>query len=170
MGKVSTKENKNIYQLIREELRLTRAEAAEGIPGDPTNPPMAGIPEYKLVKIEHGTVTVQPEDVVAMAERYNKPELRNYYCCNECRIGKLDTPKVGFDTSVHEILVNMAVSLKTINHEKIRLMEILEDGKVLADEREDFDKISEELEHISMTIEALQMWCEKMKIDVKKNK
>jgi len=168
MGKSSTKENKNIYQLIREELDLTRAEAAEGIPGDPNNPPMAGIPEYKLVKIEHGTVTVQPEDVVAMAERYNKPELRNYYCCNECRIGKIDAPKVEFGASIHEILVNMAVSLKNLNHNKIRLMEILEDGKVLEDEEEDFEKISEELEHISMTVEALQLWCEKMKIDMKK--
>lgn len=168
MGKMSTKENKNIYQLIREELGLTRAEATEGIPGDPTNPPMAGIPEYKLVKIEHGTVTVQPEDVVIMAKRYNKPELRNYYCCHECEIGKKDAPNVPLDASVHEMLVNMAVSLRAVNHDKIRLMEILEDGAVLEEEREDFDKISKELEHISMTIEALQMWCEKMKIDMKK--
>ena len=28
----------------------------------------------------------------------------------------------------------------------------------------DYEKISEELEHISMTIEALQLWCEKMKL------
>ena len=31
-------------------------------------------------------------------------------------------------------------------------------------EIEDYEKISEELEHISMTIEALQLWCEKMKL------
>ena len=40
-----------------------------------------------------------------MVERYNnKPELRNYYCCHECEIGKIDAPEVAFG-SVHEILV-----------------------------------------------------------------
>ena len=164
MGKASIKKNKNIYQITREELGLSRAEATEKIPENPDFPGMPGIPEYKLVKIENGTVAVQPADVVAMAKRYNKPELRNYYCCHECEIGKLDAPEVTYTGSIHEILVNMAVSLKTVNHNKIRLMEILEDGEVSADEVEDFDKISEELEHISMTIEALQLWCEKMKL------
>ena len=46
-------------------------------------------------------------------------------------------------------------------------MEILEDGEVSADEAEDFDKLYEELEHISMTVEALQLWCEKMKLTSK---
>ena len=87
MGKASVKKNKNIYQITREELGLSRAEATERIPGNPNFPGMAGVPEYKLVKIENGTVAVQPADVVAMAQRYNKPELRNYYCCNECEIG-----------------------------------------------------------------------------------
>lgn len=164
MGKASVKKNKNIYQITREELGLSRAEATERIPGNPDFPGMPGVPEYKLVKIENGTVAVQPADVVAMAQRYNKPELRNYYCCNECEIGKIDAPEVAFDGSIHEILVNMAVSLRKVNHNKIRLMEILEDGKISEDEKADFDMIYQELEQISMTVEALQLWCEKMKI------
>lgn len=81
-----------------------------------------------------------------MAKRYNQPELRNYYCCNECAIGRIDAPEVTFNGGIHEILVNMAVSLRNVNHEKIRLMEILEDGKVDSDEQADYEKISEELE------------------------
>ena len=65
---------------------------------------------------------------------------------------------------MHEILVNMAVTLKNVNHNKIRLMEILEDEKISVDESEDFEKIKEELKHISMTVKALQLWCEKMKL------
>ena len=164
MGKASTRENKCIYQLAREELGLTRADATTYIPGNTEFPGMDGVTESRLVKLEHGEATIQPEDVVAMAKRYNKPELRNYYCCNECAIGKLDTPEVTYNGGIHEILVNMAVSLKNVNHEKIRLMEILEDGKVDDEELADYEKISEELEHISMTIEALQLWCEKMKL------
>ena len=168
MGKSSTKANKCIYQIAREELGLTRADATTYIPGNPEFPGMDGVTESRLVKLEHGDATIQPEDVVAMAKRYNKPELRNHYCCNECAIGRLDAPEVTFNGGIHEILVNMAVSLKKVNHEKIRLMEILEDGKVDADEIEDYEKISEELEHISMTIEALQLWCEKMKLSENK--
>lgn len=164
MGKASTKENKSVYQLAREEQHLTRADAVTSIPGNADFPGMDGITESRLVKIENGDVTIQPIDVVAMAKRYNKPELRNYYCCNECAIGKIDAPEVTYTGGIHEILVNMAVSLKNVNHEKIRLMEILEDGKVDENEIEDYEKISEELEHISMTIEALQLWCEKMKL------
>lgn len=164
MGKASVKKNKSIYQVTREGLGLSRSAAVKYIPDNPDFPGMDGIAEYRLVKIEDGSVNVQPADVVAMAKRYNEPELRNYYCCHECPIGQIDAPEVTYKNNVHEILVNMAVSLRNVNHNKIRLMEILEDGKVSADEVEDFDMISEELEHISMTIEALQLWCEKMKL------
>ena len=164
MGKASVKKNKSIYQIVREELGLSRAEATEYKPRDPNFPGMAGIPEYKLVKIENGTVAVQPADVVAMAERYNRPELRNYYCCNECPIGMIDAPEVSGTDSLHKILVDMAVTLKRLDDNKMRLIEILEDGEVSADEQADFDKISEELEKASATIEALQLCCEKMKL------
>lgn len=164
MGKVSVKENKSIYQLTREELGLSRAEATEYIPGNPDFPGMDGVTENRLVKMENGDTTIQPEDVVAMAKRYNKPELRNHYCCHECAIGQIDAPEVTYTEGIHEILVSMAVTLRNVNHNKIRLMEILEDGKISDDEAEDFDRIYEELEHISMTVEALQLWCEKMKL------
>ena len=42
MGKASVKRNKNIYQLTREELGLSRAEATERIPNDPKYPGMPG--------------------------------------------------------------------------------------------------------------------------------
>lgn len=161
MGKVSTKENKCIYQLAREELHLSRAAATTYIPGNEKYPGMDGVTERRLVGIESGDVPAQPADVVAMAKRYNKPELRNYYCCNECAIGKIDTPEVKYTGGIHEILVNMAVLLENVNREKIRLMEILEDGKVDGEETKDYKKIYEKLEHISMTIESLQLWCEK---------
>ncbi len=164
MGKASVRKNKNIYQITREKLGLSRAAAVTLIPDNPDFPGMDGMTENRLVRIESGSVTVQPEDVVAMAKRYNEPELRNYYCCNECSIGRIDAPEVNPEISVHEILVNMAVLLKNVNHKKIRLMEILEDGRVDNTELTDFDKIYEELEHISMTVEALQLWCEKMKV------
>lgn len=164
MGKVSVKKDKSVYQLAREELGLSRAEATMFKPRDPDLPGMSGVTEHRLEKIENCKVAVHPDDVVAMAKRYNKPELRNHYCCYECAIGKIDAPKVTYRGGIHEILVDMAVVLKNINHDKVRLMEILRDGVISEEEQEDFDKIYEELEEVSMTVEALQLWCEKMKL------
>jgi hypothetical protein len=163
MGKQSIKENKNIYQLTREKLGYSRAQAAEL---------MECIPDYRLVKIEDGSVAVQPEDIIAMSKAYQSPELRNHYCTHECPIGKVDVPEVTFDGNIYEILVHMVVTLDSVNAKKGRLMEILADGVVSDEEMPDFEQIQTELEHISMTIEAIQLWCEKMKLMVndKKNK
>ena len=156
---------KSIYQITRDELNYSRQQAADAIAAVDGGR-YAYIDENRLVKLEHGTAKLQPEDVVALSKAYNKPELRNHYCCHECEIGKIDAPEVEFNTGIHEILVNMAVSLKTVNHNKIRLMEILEDGVLSEDEKDDFDRIYDELERISMTVEALQLWCEKMKLHI----
>lgn len=155
MGKSSTKENKSIYQLVREEKGYSRAQAADLMTGY--------IEEYRLVRLENGDVSLQPADVLAMSKAYNKPELRNYYCTHECPIGKIDAPQVKMNSNIHELLVNMLLSLEAVNSNKMRLMEILADGKIQGDEVEDFEKIEKELEHISMAVESIQLWCERAK-------
>ena len=155
MGKSSTKENKSIYQLVREEKGYSRAQAADLMTGY--------IEEYRLVRLENGDVSLQPADVLAMSKAYNKPELRNYYCTHECPIGKIDAPQVKMNSNIHELLVNMLLSLEAVNSNKMRLMEILADGKIQSDEIEDFEKIEKELEHISMAVESIQLWCERAK-------
>lgn len=52
------------------------------------------ISESRIEKIESEKVTVQPEDVVAMAAAYKKPALCNYYCSHECRIGQEYVPEI----------------------------------------------------------------------------
>ena len=168
MGRKSTKENKNIYQETRESLGWSREKAADEI-AKIENSKYNYLDKYRLVKIEEETVKIQPEDIVALSKVYNKPELRNHYCCHHCDIGKIDAPEVVYD-NVHEILVNMSVSLESVNSKKLRLMEILADGKVDDTEITDLNKILEELERISMTVEAIQLWCEKVKLLKTENK
>ena len=87
MGKISTKQNKSAYQLEREKLHLTRAEAADKMSS-------YGMTEHRLVRIEDGTSNVEPEDVYAMSKAYNAPQLCNHYCSNECRIGREYVPEI----------------------------------------------------------------------------
>ena len=164
MGRKSTKENKNIYQEARDELGWSREKAADEILKI-ENGRYGYVDKYKLVKIEEESIKIQPDDIVALSKAYKKPELRNHYCCHGCEIGKIDAPEVIYKDNVHEILVNMACSLESVNSNKMRLMEILADGKVDETEMPDLNKILDELEKISMTIEAIQLWCEKMKIN-----
>lgn len=163
MGKRSIKENKNIYQETRDAIGWSRERAADEI-AKVDNGKYLYLDKHRLLRIEEETVKIQPEDIVALSKAYQCPQLRNHYCCHQCDIGRIDAPEVVYD-NVHEILVNMSVSLESVNVKKHRLMEILADGTVDRTELPDLNKILEELEKISMTVEAIQLWCEQMKLN-----
>ena len=63
------------------------------------------------------------------------------------------------------IVLEMLASLNCVNLEKDRLIEITADGKIEGDEIDDFIRIQEELEKISITVETLQLWAEKMLVN-----
>ena len=71
-----------------------------------------------------------------MADKYKSPELCNYYCSNQCPI--------------------------KMNKKQERLIEITADGIIDNDELDDFIYIQEELEKISVNVETLQLWSERM--------
>lgn len=84
MGKKSTKEDKNIYFLSREEAGMTRAEAAEAL----------YISEDRIERIEYEKSAPHPDEVLAMADCYKNPTLCNYFCAHECPIGREYVPEV----------------------------------------------------------------------------
>ncbi len=96
-----------------------------------------------------------------MAQRYKKPSLCNYYCSHECPIGKEYVPEVQIK-ELSAIVIEMLASLNSVNKTKERLIEIAADGMISDDEIEDFIYIQNELERISITVETLQLWAEKM--------
>lgn len=155
MGRRSIKKNKNIYFLSREEAGLTRAEASEL---------MEYVSESRIDKIENERTIVQPTDVVAMAKAYKKPNLCNYYCTHECRIGQ-DTVTEVRPSSLSQLSVSIFNTLSDLNNQKERLLEIAEDGTVRDDEMEDFMAIQENLNKISATIESLKLWVNQAVMD-----
>lgn len=56
----------------------------------------------------------------------------------------------------------MLASLNSMQKKKERLIEITVDSVVSKDELEDFIYIQEELERISIAVETLQLWSERM--------
>lgn len=152
MGRTSTKANKNIYQTTREELRLTRERASELL---------ETIAPERIEKIESEKSLPHPDEVLQMADKYKVPNLCNYYCANQCPIGQQYVPEIKIK-DLSQIVLEMLASLNSMNKKQERLIEITADGKIDVEELKDFIYIQEELERISITVETLQLWAEKM--------
>ena len=149
MGRKSTKKDKNIYQLSREEIGYTREKASEK---------MEFISPDKIANIENGTIA-SPEEILALAKCYKKPSLCNYYCSHDCAIGEEYVPQIELK-ELPQIVLETLNSLNLLNKEKERLVQITVDGKISQEEYADFQKIQNLLEQISVTVETLQLWVE----------
>ena len=152
MARRSTRENKNIYQTTRESMDLTREEASELL---------ETISPERIEKIENERSLPYPDEVLVMADRYKQPSLCNFYCANQCPIGREYVPEVKIK-DLAQIVLEMLASLNTMQKEKDRLIEITADGQITGDEIRDFIHIQEELEQISIAVETLQLWSERM--------
>ncbi len=152
MARASTKENKNIYQKTREALQLTRESASELL---------ESVSPERIEKIENERSMPHPDEVLLMAKKYKQPSLCNHYCSNQCPIGEQYVPEIK-PKDLSQIVLEMIASLNSMNKQKDRLVEITVDGKISGDELEDFIYIQEELERISVAVETLQLWVEKM--------
>ena len=151
MPKVSTKKNKSIYQLIREEKGLSREKASELL---------EWIAPERLERIENDKFDARPDEIMTMAEKYGRPDLCNYYCTHECAIGKEYVPEVKMK-ELTGIVMEMLASFNTLQKNKERLIEITSDGEIDVEELGDFIAIEEELEKLSLSVETLKFWVEK---------
>ena len=145
MGRASIKENKNVYQLKREELGFSREKASELL---------ECVPPERIEKIDSEKVLPHPEEVLIMADKYKSPELCNYYCSNQF-------PEIKMK-ELPQIILETVASLNKMNKKQERLIEITADGIIDNDELDDFIYIQEELEKISVNVETLQLWSERM--------
>ena len=143
MGKQSTRENKTIYQLCREEKELTREKASEL---------MAGVSSSRIEKIEYETQEPTPYDVVQMADCYKRPDLCNYYCSHKCAIGQRYVPEVEVG-ELSNIILETIACLNEINPLTNRL--------ITDDEIKDFAFISQKLDEISLAVDSLNLWVDK---------
>ena len=157
MGKKSIRENKNIYQLSREALELTREKAAEE---------MVFISADRIEKIESEKSLPHPDEILAMAKAYKTPGLCNYFCSHECPIGEKYVPEVKMK-DLSQITLEMLASLNALDKEKNRLIEITVDGEITDDEYQDFQAIRDQLAKIVSSVNSLQLWLDKAIMDGK---
>ena len=150
MGKRSVRENKNIYQISREEAGLTREKAEELL---------GYVSAERIEKIESEKSLPHPDEVLAMAQCYKVPTLCNYFCTHECPIGEKYVNEVSYK-DLSQITLETLASLNALDKVKNRFIEITVDGVISEDEAKDFKKISDELNKISSTVDSLKLWVE----------
>ena len=148
MGKRSIKENKNIYQVSRENAGLTRDRAEEL---------MEYVSAERIEKIESEKSLPHPDEILKMAEVYHAPTLCNYYCTHECPIGEKYVDEVSIK-DLSQITLETLAALNTLDKAKNRFIEITVDGQITEDELPDFIKIKEEMSKIASTVESLKLW------------
>lgn len=152
MGKKSIREDKNVFQLAREEAGLTRAQASEKL---------VFISESRIEKYESGKSEVHPEEVLAMSKAYKKPMLCNYYCSRMCPIGMENVPEIEMK-DLAQIVLRTLATLNSLEDEKDRFIEITADAKVSEDELMDFVRIQKGIEQIALASDSLSMWMNQM--------
>ena len=150
MGKRSVRENKNIYQLSREERELTREAASEAL---------VFLSPERIEKIESGKSAPHPDEVLAMERAYRNPELSNWFCTHECPIGMKYEQEVKLK-SLAQVTVETLAALHAMDEEKNRLIAISVDGRVNDAERRDFDRILGKLNALDRAIRSMQIWLE----------
>jgi len=151
------KENK-YFQARREaaakkETLWSRERAAE----------LLGISPSTLANYELGvTKTVPPDAVVMMADLYNAPELKCYYCANDCPIGKgMPIPTKISGIELITVKVIKVLSPGNVEEAKSKLVEISTDGKLTRDNLPSAAWLIGYLDELTKTLGELRLTCQK---------
>ncbi|HBJ1648628.1 TPA: transcriptional regulator [Clostridium botulinum] len=156
------KENENIYR----KARTRAAEFNEKFKNRDGASETLGVSKDSLINYELGLCKQVPVDVVVrMADAYNAPELMNYYCCNECPIGKLTISPVDQTNinNIYKLSINIFNLIGEGNQLRNTLLDIVEDGVIDESEKEDLDKILDNLRKLAGLTNDLIIVTEKLK-------
>lgn len=152
-----------VYKQIRKKHDLTRDDVCDRASAFDSQ-----IQPERLERIENGKFPITPDEVMLLSKIYGEPTLCNHYCAKECPIGNKYVPEIKVK-DLAQIVLEMLSSLNSMKKNQERLIEITADGVIADDEIRDFVYIQKELEHISITVETLQLWVEQMLADKKIN-
>ena len=112
----------------------TRRTAADQLPG---------VEEDTLKKYELGLTKVPNTVVALMVDAYNAPELKEWYCCNECPLG-YDCREIE-EMPSERAVIRLYKQTKEMSAALEELMAILQDGEIDREEREMIPDIRDDL-------------------------
>ena len=132
---------------------------------------MLGMSVSSIADAELGLSKVMPVDkAVLMSDLYKDPALLNYYCLHECPIGGR-RPISDNTLEIERATVKLTKVLRkeAVQWFKHGLQDIAADGRISADEFEEFDKIMDELREVAKIISELEIIRDREKVGRGKN-
>ena len=138
------------YEAAKFNDRLKSREGAEEV---------TGISFARIRDIELDEVFPNAREANILADAYNAPELRNWYCRNHCPLGK-HMPTVDA-SDLDRISVRAVSTLRKAKEVKHTLLDIVDDGLVTEEEKPQFFEIIKTLDELSEINENLKVWAEK---------
>ena len=78
-----------------------------------------GVDRTRLARIELGSVTPYPEEVLLMADIYRAPELKGNYCREMCPLGKGMLAKAGYAVQIVRKEIPSSETRKTTQYEYV---------------------------------------------------
>lgn len=121
---------------------------------------LLGLSPSTLASYELNLTKVVPvESIALMADVYNAPELKNWYCSNICPLGE-DMPKIEI-ADIDRITVRTLATFRKLAEIKDSLLDITADGVITEDEKPQLDKIILSLKELNEVAQTLIVWAEK---------
>ena len=156
MAGKATKAAHNAYYLARMEAaacnnKLKSRERASEI---------VGIERTRLARIEDSVLYPYPEEVLMMANEYNSPELNNYFCCEQCPIGKHIAPRIEV-LEMDRVTIQILSSLENFDDVRKKLLDITADGIITKDEEPKLKFILDSLDKLSIEYQELKICVQK---------
>lgn len=156
MGSSPTKAASNMYC----KCRMAAAKYNDKLNSREGAAELLGLSPSTLASYELDLTKVVPvENIALMADVYNAPELRRWYCTNVCPLGE-DMPKLEL-AELDRITVRTLATLKNISDVKDDLIDIAADGVISPDEKPKLNNIIETLKELSAVAQTLMIWAEK---------
>ncbi len=152
MGTNPTKAADNIYCRCRKEA----AKYNEKLKSREGAAELLGLSVSSLSDYELGNTKVVPVDkVVLMADLYNAPELKPYYCRECCPLGAGNPviPLEDFDRATLQVIS----SFRKMNKTPDALLDIFEDGVVSEEEKPDLYEQLKIMDEIENRIKAFRL-------------
>ena len=157
MGKKATKAADNIFYLAR----YNASQSNPSLSSRENAAELINIDRTRLARIELGSTTPYPEEVIRMYEAYQSPELCHLFCSMECSLGKCTMSKLDITSDFDRLTLQVLGSIENVSALKSKLIDIAEDGRIAPEEEEDFEDVLKALDRISSNAQSLKIWAEK---------
>ena len=168
MGKQPTIASANVYCRCRLDASKynDRLKSREGAAE------LLGVSASAMADYELGNVKVMPVDKVnLMADLYNAPELRNYYCTHECPLG-IEMPRLEVSSSADRAVLNFMAAYIDLKRGEREIEDLVikaaEDGTISEGTMSLLSRTVERATALSTRTQELILWAEKnMKSEAK---